>query len=275
MSLAAPSPPLSRPALGFVLFLCLTFYVISAPPAPLALCKRHIDQLWPSVQHRVHSLAEHLPHLPHLPKGLGLHDLSDGFHHLQESLHSRVDQLVHGVDSLVHGMHEEVTHAAAMLHEGARSLLLGDQHHRGGGGAIQDALLAVHTVRERLTMLVQEALSGVVVWPVPRWPVYVFLAGAMICLLLSAVCHLFGCCSQHVAAIIWRFDYAGIAILIVASFYPPVYYGFLCQPWWQVFYLSTTTVMGRWAHAWGREVGVKREWRTRLAAGGGLCWARV
>lgn len=47
----------------------------------------------------------------------------------------------------------------------------------------------------------------------------------MVCLLTSAVCHLFGCCAAHVAAVLWRFDYAGIAVLIVASFFPPVYYG--------------------------------------------------
>ena len=62
-------------------------------------------------------------------------------------------------------------------------------------------------------------------WPVTRWPVHVFTAGAMLCLLTSATCHLFGCCAQHVSQIIWRFDYVGIALLIVCSFYPPVYYG--------------------------------------------------
>lgn len=52
----------------------------------------------------------------------------------------------------------------------------------------------------------------------------------MVCLLTSAVCHLFGCCAAHVTAVLWRFDYAGIAVLIVASFFPPVYYGaLLCR----------------------------------------------
>ena len=32
-------------------------------------------------------------------------------------------------------------------------------------------------------------------WPTARWPVYVFLAGAMACLLTSAMCHLLACCS--------------------------------------------------------------------------------
>lgn len=38
-------------------------------------------------------------------------------------------------------------------------------------------------------------------WPTPRWPVYVFLAGAMVCLFTSSFCHLFACCSWHVAEV--------------------------------------------------------------------------
>ena len=68
-----------------------------------------------------------------------------------------------------------------------------------------------------------------VAWPVQRWPVYVFTAGAMLCLLTSTVCHLFGCCARHVSQVIWRFDYVGIALLIVSSFYPPVYYGMVLK----------------------------------------------
>lgn len=33
-------------------------------------------------------------------------------------------------------------------------------------------------------------------------------------------------------------------MLIVTSFYPPIYYGFLCHPHWVVFYLLSTTVLG-------------------------------
>jgi len=71
-------------------------------------------------------------------------------------------------------------------------------------------------VREQLTRVyaavddvLHRAVLGSVRWPVPRWPLYTFMAGAMFCLLVSAVAHLFGCCSEHVAATIWRFDYAG------------------------------------------------------------------
>ena len=34
-------------------------------------------------------------------------------------------------------------------------------------------------------------------WPTQRWPVHVFTAGAMTCLLTSSFCHLFGCCDWH------------------------------------------------------------------------------
>jgi predicted membrane channel-forming protein YqfA (hemolysin III family) len=164
-------------------------------------------------------------------------------------------------------------------------------------------------------------------WPTARWPVYVFLAGAMACLLTSAMCHLLACCSFEAGSAaaelepsglvqcsyggIWqdlqcpcvsmcrsisssggwitqvrcwpdfnptsfrvwfmqeftsllmstcfRCMYvargsstslrclchpAGIAVLIVASFFPPVYYGFMCHLPTQIFYLTTTTALG-------------------------------
>lgn len=89
-----------------------------------------------------------------------------------------------------------------------------------------------------------QQLKPIVLWPVPRWPVYVYFAGAMVCLLTSSVCHLLGCCQKHITEMVWRFDYAGIAVLIVASFVPAMYYAFLCEPWYRNFYLVTTVVMG-------------------------------
>jgi adiponectin receptor len=77
--------------------------------------------------------------------------------------------------------------------------------------------------------------------PVPRWPVFVFLGGACTCLLASAVCHTFGAMSRRVNAVIWRLDYAGIAALIACSFYPVVYYSFMCHAGWRHFYLGTIT----------------------------------
>eukprot|EP00475_Leptophrys_vorax_P006773 TRINITY_DN14232_c0_g1_i1.p1 TRINITY_DN14232_c0_g1~~TRINITY_DN14232_c0_g1_i1.p1 ORF type:complete len:333 (+),score=2.52 TRINITY_DN14232_c0_g1_i1:85-999(+) len=80
--------------------------------------------------------------------------------------------------------------------------------------------------------------------PITRWPFFLFLFGAMLCLLSSTTCHLLCCHSKEVSQVIWRFDYAGIAALISTSFFPPVFYSFLCQPAVQITYLVAVSVMG-------------------------------
>ena len=79
---------------------------------------------------------------------------------------------------------------------------------------------------------------------VPRWPMRVFLLGAILCLGCSTCCHT--CCniSHQVSTRMWKVDYLGIAILIVASFYPVVYYSFYCLPELRDFYLSCVTCLG-------------------------------
>jgi len=86
--------------------------------------------------------------------------------------------------------------------------------------------------------------KGLQVWMVARWPVFVFMGGAMLCLLVSSICHLFACCSRHAFSWAWQIDYGGIAVLIVTSFYPPVYYGFMCKPVWRMFYLMMISLLG-------------------------------
>ncbi|XP_058115640.1 heptahelical transmembrane protein ADIPOR1 [Magnolia sinica] len=77
-----------------------------------------------------------------------------------------------------------------------------------------------------------------------RWPFFVFLGGSMFCLLSSSLCHLLGCRSHRFNLLLLRIDYAGIAIMIVASFFPPIYYIFQCDPHWQFIYLALITTMG-------------------------------
>ncbi|KAG8094957.1 hypothetical protein GUJ93_ZPchr0012g20988 [Zizania palustris] len=77
-----------------------------------------------------------------------------------------------------------------------------------------------------------------------RWPFFVFLAGAMFCLLSSSACHLLSCHSHRLNVFLIRLDYAGIAVMIVVSFFPPIYYIFQCDPHWQVVYLSAITAAG-------------------------------
>ncbi|KAL3675161.1 hypothetical protein R1sor_025109 [Riccia sorocarpa] len=96
------------------------------------------------------------------------------------------------------------------------------------------------TVTDELTNIVasepRKAIS--------RWPFFVFLSGAMFCLLSSSVCHLLYCHSERMARFLLQLDYIGIAYLIAASFYPPVYYTFLCNPALRNTYLTGITCLG-------------------------------
>lgn len=77
-----------------------------------------------------------------------------------------------------------------------------------------------------------------------RWPFYVYLSGSMFCLLSSSICHLFCCHSHDMNLRLLRMDYAGITVMIITSFFPPIYYIFQCQPLWQIIYLSGISIFG-------------------------------
>lgn len=154
-----------------------------------------------------------------------------------------------GVDALGHELHSVRSRLQASMQHNWRSLQAATglldircalyAFHNSGGALEKNtcaAFCSPHMLQRR--------------WPTARWPVYVFLAGAMVCLLTSTVCHTLGCCSQHVALWIWRVDYCGIAVLIVASFYPPVYYCFQCQSTLKWAYLGFTTAMGMCLDIW-------------------------
>ncbi|XP_042486502.1 heptahelical transmembrane protein 1-like [Macadamia integrifolia] len=79
---------------------------------------------------------------------------------------------------------------------------------------------------------------------VAQWPFFVFLGGSMFCLLSSSICHLFSCHSQPLNLLLLRIDYVGIAVMIISSFFPPIYYIFQCDSQWQFIYLTGITLMG-------------------------------
>lgn len=62
-----------------------------------------------------------------------------------------------------------------------------------------------------------------------RWPVFIMLVSAIICLGCSATFHWFCAHSPMVHDLLNRLDYAGISILIAGSCYPPYYYFFYCE----------------------------------------------
>lgn len=79
---------------------------------------------------------------------------------------------------------------------------------------------------------------------VPLWPWFVFLGGAMTCLIFSTISHLFACHSKRFYYFFWRLDYVGISLMIVCSFFAPVYYAFSDEPLWRFAYLSSITLVG-------------------------------
>lgn len=81
-------------------------------------------------------------------------------------------------------------------------------------------------------------------FPVVEWPFYVFLMGAITCLILSSICHLFSCHSHSLNTTLLKLDYLGITTMIITSYFPPMYYIFQCQPHFQIFYLTSISILG-------------------------------
>ncbi|KAK1317341.1 hypothetical protein QJS10_CPA05g01203 [Acorus calamus] len=77
-----------------------------------------------------------------------------------------------------------------------------------------------------------------------RWPFFAFMSGAMFCLLMSSLCHLLSCHSHCYDYVMLRLDYTGISSLIVTSFYPLVFYSFMCDPFFRNLYMSFITLFG-------------------------------
>ncbi|KAI3786924.1 hypothetical protein L1987_41008 [Smallanthus sonchifolius] len=103
-----------------------------------------------------------------------------------------------------------------------------------------------------VSMLTPESVVGEAIKPsivlinnsIPIWPWFVFLAGAMGCLICSSISHLFACHSKTFNLFFWRLDYAGISLMIVSSFFSPIFYAFNCHPFSRLFYLSAITILG-------------------------------
>jgi len=76
-----------------------------------------------------------------------------------------------------------------------------------------------------------------------RWPIVVFLLSACVCLMTSALYHLFNCHSRALNDALLLLDYVGISVLIAGSFFPPIFYGFFCSPNLLKFYLCAVSVI--------------------------------
>ena len=77
-----------------------------------------------------------------------------------------------------------------------------------------------------------------------RWPLFIFLISAILCLTFSAIYHLIGCVSKTYHEVLSRFDYGGISLLVTGSCFPPYYYFFYCEPKFSIFYLIFISTFG-------------------------------
>lgn len=77
-----------------------------------------------------------------------------------------------------------------------------------------------------------------------RWPLFIFLVSAILCLFFSALYHLMSCVSPIYHEILSRFDYGGISLLITGSCFPPYYYYFYCESKLRIFYLTFISIFG-------------------------------
>ncbi|XP_073064579.1 heptahelical transmembrane protein 4-like isoform X2 [Primulina eburnea] len=91
---------------------------------------------------------------------------------------------------------------------------------------------------------VSNIVAPLMLRPITRWPFFAFMCGAMSCLLASSACHLLCCHSERLSYIMLRFDYAGISALITTSFYPLVFYSFMCYPLFCNLYIGFITILG-------------------------------
>jgi adiponectin receptor len=123
-------------------------------------------------------------------------------------------------------------------------VLMANYSNNGAAVAMQAVLRRNVSASVETTELAAAAALSSAGHPVTRWPFYAYLCGAMFCLLMSSGCHLLSCHSEHACYVLLRLDYAGITGLIVTSFYPLVYYTFLCDPFYRNLYLGAITVFG-------------------------------
>ena len=167
-------------------------------------------------------------------------------HAIEERLHGNVD-----VGALRPALMKRLKEARALVQHAASSDLSSEAISLGKSFAHQ-----LETHAGALHQMLEESIVGASDegWHLdnlelpgphaPRWPMYVFLAGAIVCLSFSAVCHTLACVGARVSTIVWRIDYVGIAVLIVASFFPVVYYSFYCVPLVRHLYLTVMSIFG-------------------------------
>ena len=77
----------------------------------------------------------------------------------------------------------------------------------------------------------------------PKWPIYIYLCGAMYVMIISSSAHLFCCMGKKVYNCVWKFDYTAITVVMYTMYYPWVIYIFHYDKFITAIYLSVTGVV--------------------------------
>jgi len=72
----------------------------------------------------------------------------------------------------------------------------------------------------------------------------IFFLSVILCLGMSFVYHTVHCHSESVGKIFSKLDYVGIALLIIGSFIPWLYYGFYCEFYSKLIYALSALILG-------------------------------
>lgn len=202
---------------GFFIFLCFTIYTVTKLPKVVDLTTLH--------------------HLPHIPN-------KEDFHKLQMELMTSLPSLPNKVN--FQRLQAELKTALPSM---ASLSSLSNWHLPDLlANCLPQSLSHINRTEQCVLQTMKQDVANMIApylqQPITRWPFFVFLGGAMFCLLASSSCHLLSCHSELLSYIMLRFDYAGIAALIATSFYPPVYYTFICMPFFKNMYLGIITLLG-------------------------------
>lgn len=127
-------------------------------------------------------------------------------------------------------------YSAAFLHLSGELSLFSDEFSEYIESSVQKTRSTLEPIESELKSVIDSteldwilpSLSQSKLQYVSRWPIFVFLVSAMICLSMSSVYHLFSAHSRKIYSLTSRLDYAGISILICGSFFPPIYYMYFC-----------------------------------------------
>ncbi|XP_007047565.2 PREDICTED: heptahelical transmembrane protein 4 [Theobroma cacao] len=203
--------------IGFFIFLSLTIYTATKVPKVVDLHSlQHIpDVLRKADLHKLQSeLITCLPSLPNMPN----------LHKLRQELKTSLPSM--DLFPSLSGWH-----VLELLYNCLPECFSSGNH---------TDVCVLQSVKEDVANIVAPLMGR----PITRWPFFAFLVGAMFCLLASSTCHLLSCHSKRLSYIMLRLDYTGIAALISTSFYPPVYYSFMCDPFFCNLYLGFITILG-------------------------------